>query len=140
MSQDLSVGDNRQTPFSALRSFAPRRGEVATAEHCDLCSVEIGDEHPHLLEPASRRLVCVCLSCAILFDNPSETKYKRIPRRIRYLSDFRLTDAQWDDLRIPIQLAFFSTTRRTKETSLFNWVETSSHYTKLGNFRRHCEL
>jgi hypothetical protein len=65
---------------------------------------------------------------------------KSVPRRIHYFADFRLTEAQWDDLRISIQLAFFSTARRTKETSLFNWTETSSHYTKSGDFRRHCEL
>ena len=30
----------------------------------------------------------------------------RAPRR-RFLSDFRLTDAQWEDLHLPINLAFF---------------------------------
>lgn len=100
---DSSAGDNLQTPFSVLRRFA--RPRVA-AERCDLCGIEIADEHPHLIEPASRRLACACQACAILFDNQGETKYKRVPRRVRYLSDFQLTDAQWDDLRIPIQLAF----------------------------------
>ncbi len=79
----------------------------AAVERCDLCSNQIAAEHPHLLEPQNRRLICACRACAILFDNPGETKYKSVPRRIRYLSDFRLTDAQWDNLRIPIQLAFF---------------------------------
>src|SRR5262245_65413351 len=31
----------------------------------------------------------------------------RVPRRTLYLKDFRLTDAQWEGLLIPIQLAFF---------------------------------
>jgi hypothetical protein len=34
--------------------------------------------------------------------------WKEIPRDIRALADFRMTDAQWDDLMIPISLAFFS--------------------------------
>jgi hypothetical protein len=34
-------------------------------------------------------------------------KYRRVPRRIRFLKDFRLSDAQWNGLSIPISLAFF---------------------------------
>lgn len=98
------MSDNRLSSFPALRRLARPRVAV---EHCDLCSVEIAAEHPHLIDSENRRLVCACQACAILFDNPGDTKYKRVPRRIRYLSDFRLTDAQWENLRIPIQLAFF---------------------------------
>lgn len=79
----------------------------AAVERCDLCSNQIAAEHPHLLEPQNRRLICACRACAILFDNPGETKYKRVPSRVRYLPEFHLTDAQWDNLMIPIQLAFF---------------------------------
>lgn len=104
MSQDLSFGDNRQTSYSALRRFVRPRG--AAVEHCEMCNVELAAEHRHLIEPASRKLICACQPCAILFDNPADTKYKSVPRRIRFLADFYLTDAQWDDLRIPIQLAF----------------------------------
>jgi hypothetical protein len=48
----------------------------------------------------------VCESCAILF-NTEQQKYRRVPRRVRFLSDFRLTDTGWDALAIPIGLAFF---------------------------------
>jgi hypothetical protein len=34
-------------------------------------------------------------------------KYRRVPRRIRFLPDFRLTDAQWESLMVPINMAFF---------------------------------
>jgi hypothetical protein len=30
-----------------------------------------------------------------------------VPRRARFLSDFHLTDAQWEELRLPINLVFF---------------------------------
>ncbi len=30
-----------------------------------------------------------------------------MPRRVDFLSDFRLTDAQWEELHLPINLAFF---------------------------------
>ena len=64
-------------------------------------------EHEHLVEPAKRRLVCACQACAILFSGHEDQRYKRVPSRIRFLPDFRLTDPQWDGLLIPINMAFF---------------------------------
>jgi len=90
--------------FAALRRFARSRPVI---ERCDFCSAELGELHQHLIEPERRRLVCVCGACAILFGSQGETAYRRVPRRIRYLPDFRMTDAQWEGLLIPIQLAFF---------------------------------
>jgi hypothetical protein len=76
-------------------------------EHCDMCGVGLMHQHQHLLNPASKRLVCACDACAVLFCQSGETKYKRVPRRIRLLADFQMTDGQWDSLLIPIGLAFF---------------------------------
>jgi hypothetical protein len=90
--------------FAALRRFTRARPVI---ERCDFCSAELGELHQHLIEPERRRLVCVCGACAILFGSQGETAYRRVPRRIRYLPDFRMTDAQWEGLLIPIQLAFF---------------------------------
>jgi len=70
-----------------------------------MCSRGLTEVHQHLLEPATRKLICACDACAILFNN--QTKYKRVPRRVRYLSDFRMTDSQWDGLMMPINMAFF---------------------------------
>jgi hypothetical protein len=71
-----------------------------------MCSREVPAEHPHLLEPGTRKMVCSCDACAILFSGSSNLKYKRIPREVRFLPDFRLSDGQWDDLMIPIEMAF----------------------------------
>jgi hypothetical protein len=90
--------------FDALRRFTQPR---APLERCDLCGLAIAPEHDHLLEPAARRLVCACGACAVLFSGQADTKYLRVPRRVRRLQEFRLTDAQWEDLRLPIDLAFF---------------------------------
>lgn len=72
-----------------------------------MCSHELHGDHPHLIEPASRKLLCACEACAILFCGAAETKYRRVPRRIRFLADFRLSDALWESLMIPINMAFF---------------------------------
>jgi Family of unknown function (DUF5947) len=90
-------------PLAALRRFARGR-ERAPVELCDFCSARLPGAHQHLIDPEHRRPVCACEACAILFGN--QAKYRRIPRRTRFLLDFRLTDSQWQSLLIPIQLAF----------------------------------
>ncbi len=89
--------------FAALRRFVRERAPV---ERCELCGAGLIADHQHLIEPSSRKLICACDPCAILFSN-QEGKYRRAPRRIRFLRDFRLTDAQWESLAIPINMAFF---------------------------------
>lgn len=90
--------------FATLRRFARARAPV---ERCEMCGAELAAEHQHLIEPQSRKLSCACQPCAILFSGQVEKKYKSVPRRIRFLPDFQLTDAQWNSLAIPIGMAFF---------------------------------
>ena len=93
--------------FGALQRFVRRTG---SGERCELCGAAVAAEHDHLIEPANRRLVCTCQACAILFPamhGQSGQRYKRVPSRIRFLGGFRLTDAQWDSLLVPINMAFF---------------------------------
>jgi hypothetical protein len=103
--------DRPPSAIGSLRRFVRPRGTTTgaavVAEHCELCSAELTAEHQHLVDPLSRQLVCACDPCAILFSGEAEKKFKRVPRRIRSLPDFRLTDGQWESLLIPIQLAFF---------------------------------
>jgi len=95
---------NNQTPFDVLRRFVRRQTVV---ERCELCSAELPPDHEHLVETSSRQMTCACQACAILFSGKANAKYRRVPRRILYLSDFQLTDAQWESLLIPINMAFF---------------------------------
>jgi Family of unknown function (DUF5947) len=95
---------SKASAFATLRQFARKRNE--NVETCEMCSREIAAEHAHLLETVSRKLICVCEACAILFGGNQNLKFKRVPRDVRFLSDFRLTDAQWDSLMIPIEMAF----------------------------------
>src|SRR5580658_4204529 len=92
------------TAFDVLRQFARR---PRTAERCELCSAEIASQHPHLLDPAVRKLVCSCDACALLFSGQDRARFKRVPRLVRLLANFQMTDAQWDSLMIPINMAFF---------------------------------
>jgi hypothetical protein len=93
-----------------MSSFATLRNLVRkpeSRERCDMCGAGLMPQHQHLIDPVTRRLVCACDACTILFYRSGETKYKSIPRNARRLDSFRLTDGQWDSLMIPIGLAFF---------------------------------
>jgi Family of unknown function (DUF5947) len=90
--------------FEVLRRFVRH---ASTAERCEMCGYELAASHQHLLEPVTRKLMCACDACAILFSSQGQTKHKRVPRRIRFLVDFRMTDSQWDGLMMPINMAFF---------------------------------
>jgi hypothetical protein len=92
----------RNNSFATLRRFIPKRAAI---ERCELCGADLSADHHHLVEPLSRKLRCACDPCAILFSG-QEGKYRRVPKRIRYLADFRLTEAQWESLMIPINMAF----------------------------------
>ncbi len=91
-------------PWDILRKFARPRPPT---ERCELCGSALASEHPHLLEPASRQLRCSCDACAILFSGQQDARFRRVSPCAEALLDFHLSDAQWDDLHLPINLAFF---------------------------------
>jgi hypothetical protein len=102
--------------FSSLRRFAQEEAEKAAKEavkaaqeHCDLCSEPIPPEHRHLLEVSTREIMCACRPCSILFDSEaaSEGRYRLMPDRRLFLEVFEMNDAQWESLRIPVDMAFF---------------------------------
>jgi hypothetical protein len=89
--------------LASLRKFVRKSRE---AERCDLCAITLREQHQHLVDPNTRRLLCACDACAVLFSASGETNYRRVPRDARYLSEFTLSDQAWNSLAIPIGLAF----------------------------------
>lgn len=100
-----SIAQDTFTPLTALRQFAQRRPEAS--QQCEMCNEKIGDRHEHLIDPAERKLLCVCQGCAILFSDDGRTKYRRVPHDVDALPGFAIDDAIWNALAIPIGLAFF---------------------------------
>jgi Family of unknown function (DUF5947) len=81
----------------------------AVAERCDLCGEPIPPEHRHLLDLETREVSCACRACSLLFDRPAAGggHYRLIPDRSYRLEGFELDDLAWDELRIPVEMAFF---------------------------------
>jgi hypothetical protein len=93
--------------FGVLRQFTRARSSSSRAvEFCELCSAGLAHDHPHLVELASRQILCACDACALLFDGLEKSKYKRVSRSPQFLANFEMTDSQWESLLIPINMAF----------------------------------
>lgn len=93
--------------FGVLRQFARSRTTARAAESCELCSIGLISDHPHLVELSTRRIVCACDACALLFDGMEKSRYKRVSRRLQFFASFEMNEAQWENLLIPINMAFF---------------------------------
>ncbi len=84
----------------------PDGPQAPPQERCELCATPVAAEHPHLVEPAERRLLCACTPCGVLFSEPG-LRYRRVPDRYLYDTGFVLSDTQWDELQVPVGMAFF---------------------------------
>ena len=68
---------------------------------------ELAPGHQHLFEPQTRQLVCSCQPCAILFSGQAETKYRRVPQRVRPPRGLPPDGRAVGGLSLPIGMAFF---------------------------------
>jgi hypothetical protein len=110
---------------SGLRRFVRRGDQTETAEFikkltsskrpsppgsvCDMCNDVIPDEHSHVVNIETRTLMCTCRGCYLLFtaEGAAQGKFRCVPERYLYDSSFDLSTQQWDELQIPVKLAFF---------------------------------
>jgi Family of unknown function (DUF5947) len=90
-------------------------------EHCELCGTPIAPEHRHLLHLDSRELACACRACALLFDRPGAGggRYRAVGDRRLRLDDLRLGDPMWEELRLPVDMAFFFRDSRAGRVQAF---------------------
>lgn len=96
------------SPLQVLQRIASTRGPDPVGERCEMCAVDIGDEHRHVVNVQARRLMCVCRPCYLLFtDAEARLRYRAIPDRYLSFPEFALSHGQWDALEIPVGLAFF---------------------------------
>ena len=103
--QEAAAGNAAARPG---RATARRAGRFR-AEKCELCATGIPAEHGHLADLDHASLLCACRACYLLF-----TQHEAVRGRFRAVPDRYLTDpdhplsvAEWDELEIPVGLAFF---------------------------------
>ncbi|HEY4386465.1 MAG TPA: DUF5947 family protein [Ktedonobacteraceae bacterium] len=109
--------------FGALRRFTrTQKPTPAQLEHCELCGIALAAEHHHhLLHLSNREVVCACNGCAILFQHEGSGggKYRTVPDRFLSLQDFRMTDEQWNDLLIPVNMVYIFWNQQTGQPQAF---------------------
>ncbi|MEO6892411.1 MAG: DUF5947 family protein [Ktedonobacteraceae bacterium] len=107
--EPTNSGEGRSAPsLDVLRQFTRKREMRPPTEQCELCSAGIPAQHRHLLALASHTLICVCIPCSILFGDPGagQGKYRLVPSRALLLPDFQMTDEQWEELLIPVNMVY----------------------------------
>jgi Family of unknown function (DUF5947) len=95
---------------SRLGRLARRPPAVeAEPEHCDLCGTAIPEQHRHVLDVSTRDLRCACRACSLLFDRAAaaDGRLRLVGDRLLALGDFVLDDLMWEELRLPVDVAFF---------------------------------
>ena len=98
-------------PLTRLGALAKRSTveREAALERCELCGAAIAPAHRHLLDLTKRELMCSCQACSVLFASPAASAghYRLVPDRRLRIDDLELSDLAWEELRLPVEMAFF---------------------------------
>lgn len=105
----------------ARQAGATREEQAATEQACELCGVPVEPDHRHLLNLDDRELMCACRACSLLFDRDAAGggHFRLVSDRRRRLDDFELGDLAWEELRIPVDMAFFFRSSREGRVMAF---------------------
>lgn len=72
-----------------------------------MCTAPVPGDHRHVVDLHSRSLLCACRPCYLLFtDQQADLRYRAVPDRYLAFPGFGLSQADWEDLQIPVGLAF----------------------------------
>jgi hypothetical protein len=93
--------------LATLRRITAERPQAAAGERCEMCSAPVAEEHQHVVDVHSRSLMCTCRPCYLLFtDQQASLRYRAVPDRYLSFPGFTLSRSVWEDLQIPVGLAF----------------------------------
>ena len=74
-----------------------------------MCREVLGERHGHVVDLEKRSLACTCRACYLLFTHSGAAggRYRSVPERVAYDPDRPLTGEDWNELQIPVAMAFF---------------------------------
>ena len=78
-------------------------------ERCEMCRDVLSERHGHVVDLDKRALSCTCRACYLLFthDGVAGGRYRAVPEHVYHDPGRPLTDADWNELQIPVGMAFF---------------------------------
>ncbi|HEY6532564.1 MAG TPA: DUF5947 family protein [Acidimicrobiales bacterium] len=99
-------------PLEVLSRIRRSVGDPARdrpAEVCELCGVPVEADHGHVVDIETRRLMCSCRGCYLLFTDRGAGggHFRAVPTRYVAFDDLGLGPAEWEALQIPVSVAFF---------------------------------
>ena len=108
-------------PLDTLRRITAGGPSVRSGERCEMCAAPMVEVHQHVVDVQSRSLLCTCRPCYLLFtDQQADLRYRAVPDRYVAFPGFRLSRSQWDDLQIPVGLAFlFENTQQGRVVAFY---------------------
>jgi hypothetical protein len=96
-----------RVPLAALRRIAQARPAPPSGQRCDMCAEPIHEDHGHVVDLRSRSLMCSCRACYLLFtDEDADLHYRAVPERYLSFPEVAIGARAWDELQIPVALAF----------------------------------
>ncbi len=96
----------RPDALAVLRRIRSAPPPAPAGERCEMCGQPVGAYHPHVVDVANRALLCTCRPCSLLFAYPdAQLAYKAVPDRYHAVEPLPLP--LWEDLQIPVGVAFF---------------------------------
>ncbi|MET0729316.1 MAG: DUF5947 family protein [Acidimicrobiales bacterium] len=96
-------------PLSILQRIREAPARPRPGERCEMCGEPVPDDHEHVVNTERRSLMCTCRGCWLLFTSSGAGggKYVAVPDRYMALDELSLDRAAWDELQIPVSVAFF---------------------------------
>lgn len=103
----IAANSPRAQPVGSERA-APPAAAAPAPERCEMCALAIAPEHQHVVDMQVRQLMCVCRPCYLLFTGQGAAlRFRAVPDRFLSFPQFALGQGNWDELEIPVGLAFF---------------------------------
>ncbi len=86
-----------------------------------MCAADIPASHSHVADLERSSLLCTCRACYLLFTHSQAggERYKGVPDRYLYDPAHPMTASDWDELEIPVGLAFFLNSTAAGEVAGF---------------------
>ena len=103
------VPDGLPVQLGSQRLMSQRQDDPPGTERCEMCQTILDGWHGHLVDMDKRSIACACRACYLLFTHEGAAggRYKAVPERICHDPARPLAGADWNELQIPVAMAFF---------------------------------